>query len=161
MVCRCARCVQQLGPQGNRRVPAANCGAAGAPAPLSQNCSACRSREQTGIGSVCASTLCCHPADLSLSTSLCTHGKNIGKLGTGKRRNAEAFSMNVEVLWQKMRKRNMICTFQRSISLATKNVIYTSRRSIPDGERFAQASSWSIPLFRADFLCFTSKSVEV
>ena len=60
--------------------------------------SACRSREQTGIGSVCASALCCHPADLPLSTSLCTHGKNIGKLGTGKQRNgeyAESFSMNV------------------------------------------------------------------
>ena len=168
MVCRCARCVQQLGPQGDRRVPAANCGAAGAPAPLSQNRSACRSREQTGIGSVCASALCCHPADLSLSTSLCTHGKNIGKLGTGKRRNAEyaeAFSMNVEVLWQKMRKRNMICTFQRSISLATKNVIYTSRRSIPDGERFAQASSWSIPLFHLkigrSLTQFTTKSMTL
>src|SRR5437588_4401904 len=102
MVCRCARRAQELGPQGDRHVPGANCGAAGAPAPLSQNCSACRSREQTGIGSVCASALCCHPADLPLSTSLCTHGKNIGKLGTGKRRNgeyAEAFSMNVEVLW--------------------------------------------------------------
>src|SRR6266550_210120 len=110
MVCRCPRCVQKLGPQGDRRVPAAKCGAAGAPAPLSQNRSACRSREQRGIGSVCASALCCHPADLPLSTSLCTHGKNSGKLGTGKRRNgeyAEAFSMNVEVLWQKMRKRNM------------------------------------------------------
>src|SRR6266700_2806385 len=114
MVCRCARRAQELGPQGDRHVPGANCGAAGAPAPLSQNCSACRSGEQTGIGSVCASALCCHPADLPLSTSLCTHGKNIGKLGTGKRRNgeyAEAFSMNVEVLWQKMRKRNMSCTF--------------------------------------------------
>src|SRR6266487_4738366 len=102
MVCRCARCVQQLGPQGDRHAPAAKCGAAGTPAPLSQNCSACRSREQTGIGSVYASTLCCHPADLPLSTSLCTHGKNIGKLGIGKRRNgeyAEAFSMNVEVLF--------------------------------------------------------------
>src|SRR2546427_2418679 len=86
MVCRCPRCVQQLGPQGDRRVPAAKCGAAGAPAPLSQNRAACRSREQRGIGSVCASALCCHPADLPLSTSLCTHGKNIGKLGTGKRR---------------------------------------------------------------------------
>src|SRR5947209_20292113 len=99
MVCRCARCAQELGPQGDRHVPDANCGAAGAPEPLSQNCSACCSREQTGIGSVCASTLCCHPADLPLSTSLCTHGKNIGKLGTGKRRNgeyAEAFSMNKE-----------------------------------------------------------------
>jgi hypothetical protein len=30
----------------------------------------------------------------------------------------------------------------------------------PDGERFLQASSWSIPLFRADFLRFTSKIVE-
>src|SRR6266849_5397007 len=104
MVCRCARCAQQLGPQGDRHAPAAKCGAAGTPAPLSQNRSACRSREQTGIGSVCASALCCHPADLPLSTSLCTHGKNIGKLGAGKQRNgeyAEAFSMNVEVLWQK------------------------------------------------------------
>src|SRR5437879_4207349 len=128
MVCRCARRAQELGPQGDRHVPDANCGAAGAPAPLSQNCSACCSREQTGIGSVCASALCCHPADLPLSTSLCPHGQNIGKLGTGKRRNgeyAEAFSMNVEVLWQKMRKRNMSCTFHRSISLATKNVIDT------------------------------------
>src|SRR3989442_15142353 len=101
MVCRCARCVQKLGPQGDRHAPAANCGAAGTPAPLSQNCSACRSREQTGIGSVCASALYCHPADLPLSTSLCTHGQNSGKLGTGKQRNgedAEAFSMNVEVL---------------------------------------------------------------
>src|SRR6266849_11181096 len=100
MVCRCARCAQQLGPQGDRHAPAAKCGAAGTPAPLSQNRSACRSREQTGIGSVCASALCCHPADLPLSTSLCTHGKNIGKLGTGKQRNgeyAEAFLMNVEV----------------------------------------------------------------
>src|SRR5437588_1466248 len=114
MVCRCARRAQELGPQGDRHVLGANCGAAGAPAPLSQNCSACRSREQTGIGSVCASALCCHPADLPLSTSLCTHGKNSGKLGTGKQRNgeyAEAFSMNVEVLWQKMRKRNISCTF--------------------------------------------------
>src|SRR6266487_4151960 len=128
MVCRCARCVQQLGPQGGQHAPAANCGAAGAPAPLSQNRSACRSREQRGIGSVCASALCGHPADLPLSTSPCTHGQNSGKLGTGKRRNgeyAEAFSMNVEVLWQKMRKRNRSCTFHRSISLATKNVIYT------------------------------------
>src|SRR5436309_11672108 len=111
MVCRCARCVQQLGPQGDRRVPAAKCGTAGAPAPLSQNRSACRSREQTGIGSVCASALCCHPADLPLSTSPCTHGKNIGKQGTGKRRNGEyteAFSMNVEVLCKKMRKRSAI-----------------------------------------------------
>src|SRR5207248_7780172 len=86
--------------------------------PLSQNRSACRSREQTGIGSVCAFALCCHPADLSLSTSLCTHGKNIGKLGTGKRRNAEyaeEFSMNVEVLWQNMRKRNMSCTFHAPV----------------------------------------------
>src|SRR5216684_3769350 len=101
MVCRCARCVQKLGPQRDRHAPAAKCGAAGTPASLSQNCSACRSREHTGIGSVCASTLCCHPADLPLSTSLCTHGKNSGKRGTGKRRNgeyAEAFSMNVEVL---------------------------------------------------------------
>src|SRR5437667_10495458 len=114
MVCRCARRVQKLGPQGDQHAPAANCGAAGAPAPLSQNRSACRSREQRGIGSVCASALCCHPADLPLSTSLCPHGQNIGKLGTGKQRNgeyAEAFSMNVEVLWQKMRKRNMNCTF--------------------------------------------------
>src|SRR5438094_10314676 len=79
MVCRCPRCVQKLGPQGDRCVPAAKCGAAGAPAPLSQNRSACRSREQRGIGSVCASALCCHPADLPLSTSLCPHGKNIGK----------------------------------------------------------------------------------
>src|SRR6266700_2329061 len=99
MVCRCARRAQELGPQGDRHVPGANCGAAGAPAPLSQNCSACCSGEQTGIGSVCASALCCHPADLPLSTSLCTHGKNIGKVGTGNRRNgeyAEAFSMNYE-----------------------------------------------------------------
>src|SRR6266446_3813417 len=28
-------------------------------------------------------------------------------------------------------------------------------------ERLSQASSWSIPRFRAEFLCFTSKSVEV
>src|SRR6266700_6636670 len=114
MVCRCARCVQQLGAQGDRHVPAAKCGAAGAPAPLSQNRSACRSREPTGLGSVRASALCGHPADLPLSTSLCTHGQNIGKLGTGKRPNAEyaeAFSMNVEVRWQNMRKRNMSCTF--------------------------------------------------
>src|SRR6266480_7854916 len=114
MVCRCARCVQKLGPQGDRHAPAAQCGAAGTPAPLSQNRSACRSREQTGIGSVCASALCCHPADLSLSPSLCTHGKNIGKLGTGRRRNAEYAEtslMNVEVLRQNMRKRNMSCTF--------------------------------------------------
>src|SRR6266487_5910853 len=97
MVCRCARCVQQLGPQGDRHAPAAKCGAAGTPAPLSQNRSACRSREQTGIGSVCTSALCGHPADLPLSTSPCTHGQNLGKLGTRKRRNAEfaeAFSMN-------------------------------------------------------------------
>src|SRR5256885_8245432 len=128
MVCRCARRVQQLGPQGDRRVPAAKCGAAGARAPLSLNLSAWGSRGERGIGSVCASALCCHPADLPLSTSLCPHGQNIGKLGTGKRRNAEyaeAFSMNVEVLWQKMRKRNRSCTFHRSISLATKNVIDT------------------------------------
>src|SRR5205809_4797194 len=38
---------------------------------------------------VCASALCCHPADLPLSTSLCPHGQNTGKLGTGKRRNEE------------------------------------------------------------------------
>src|SRR6266516_7125346 len=96
MVCRCPRCVQQLGPQGDRHAPAAKCGAAGAPAPLSQNRSACRSRKQTGIGSVCASALCCHPADPPLSTSPCPHGQNIGKRGTGKRRNggdAEAFSI--------------------------------------------------------------------
>jgi hypothetical protein len=30
----------------------------------------------------------------------------------------------------------------------------------PGGERFLQASFWSIPLFRADFLRFTSKIVE-
>jgi hypothetical protein len=30
----------------------------------------------------------------------------------------------------------------------------------PDGERFLQASSWSIPMLRADFLRFTSKIVE-
>src|SRR5258708_1780401 len=110
MVCRCARCVQQLGPQGDRRVLAAKCGAAGTPAPLSQNRSACRCREQRGIGSVYPSALCCHPADLPLSTSPCPHGQNIGKRGTGKRRNGEyteAFSMNVEVLCKKMRKRNM------------------------------------------------------
>src|SRR6266700_92882 len=110
MVYRCARCVQQVGPQGDRHAPAAKCRAAGTPASISQNCSACRSREQRGIGSVCASALCCHPADLSLSTSPCTHGQNSGKLGTGKRRNGEdteAFSMNVEVLCKKMRKRNM------------------------------------------------------
>src|SRR5437879_9360494 len=104
MVCRCARRAQELGPQGDRHVPDANCGAAGAPAPLSQNCSACRSREQTGIGSVCASALCCHPADLPLSTSLCTHGQNIGQLGTGKQcdgeygEDAEACSMNKETV---------------------------------------------------------------
>src|SRR6266849_8051657 len=125
MVCRCARCVQKLGPQRDRHAPAAKCGAAGTPASLSQNCSACRSREQTGIGSVCASALCCHPADLPLSTSPCTHGKNIGKLGTGKRRNgeyAEAFSMNVEVLWQKMRKASRssgFATVVRSSLIAT------------------------------------------
>src|SRR5881396_998867 len=99
MVCRCARRVQKLGPQGDQHAPAANCGAAGAPAPLSQNRAACRSREQTGIGSVCPAALCCHPADLALSTSPYTYGKNIGKLGTGERRNGEyteAFSMNVE-----------------------------------------------------------------
>src|SRR6266849_9994592 len=101
MVCRCARCAQKLGPQGDRHAPDAKCGAAGTPAPLSQNRSACRCREQRGIGSVYPSALCCHPADLPLSTSPCTHGQNIGKRGTGKRRNgeyAEAFSMNVEVL---------------------------------------------------------------
>src|SRR6266581_6080500 len=128
MVCRCPRCVQQLGPQGDRRVPAAKCGAAGAPAPLSQNRSACRSREQRGIGSVCASALWGQPADLPLSTSLCPHGQNMGKRGTGKRRNgedAEAFSMNVEVLWQQMRKRNRSCTFHAPAGLATKNVIDT------------------------------------
>ncbi len=69
-----------------------------------------RCREQRGIGSVYPSALCCHPADLPLSTSPCPHGQNIGKRGTGKRRNGEyteAFSMNVEVLCKKMRKRNM------------------------------------------------------
>src|SRR2546423_6994459 len=95
MVCRCPRCVQQLGPQGDRHVPAAKCGAAGAPAPLSQNRSACRSGEQRGIGSVCASALCCHPADLPLSTSPCTHGKNIGELGTGKHMTSIATSSRV------------------------------------------------------------------
>src|SRR5258708_16572618 len=96
-------------------------GAASTPAPLSQNRSACRSREQRGIGSVYASALCCHPANLPLSTFPCPHGQNSGKLGTGKRRNgedAEAFSMNVEVLWQKMRKRNMSCTVHSSLLVA-------------------------------------------
>jgi len=54
--------------------------------------------------------------------------KTVAKPGTGKRRNAEgaeAVSMKVEVLWQNRRKRNMSCTFHRSSSLATKNVIYT------------------------------------
>src|SRR6266511_4916383 len=70
MVCRCARRVEQLEPQGHRHVPAATYRAAGAPAPLSQDRSACCSREQTGIGSVCAAALWCHPTDLPLSTSL-------------------------------------------------------------------------------------------
>src|SRR5438270_2277589 len=126
MVCRCARRAQELGPQGYRHVPDANCGAAGAPEPLSQNCSACCSREQTGIGSVCASALCCHPADLPLSTSLCTHGKNIGKLGTGKQRNGEAFSMNVEVLWQKMKKRKMRIT---ETALKNHEELFPNRKS--------------------------------
>jgi hypothetical protein len=33
--------------------------------------------------------------------------------------------MKVEAVWQNMRKRNRSCTFQGSISLASKNVIYT------------------------------------
>jgi DoxX-like family len=33
--------------------------------------------------------------------------------------------------------------------------IYNSRKRIPDRERFLQASPWSNPMFRADFLCFT------
>src|SRR5260370_26251091 len=98
MGCQEVRSNEEVEPEGNRHAPAANCGAAGTPAPLSQNRSACRSREQTGIGSVCASALCCHPANLPLSTAPCTHGKNIGKLRTGKRRNGdntEAFSLIV------------------------------------------------------------------
>src|SRR5712692_9867758 len=53
------------------------------------------------------------------------------------------------------------CTFQRSISLATKNVMYTFQKKYIRWEAVCPSSEWSIPLFRADFLCFTSKSVEV
>src|SRR5438270_9749549 len=131
MVCRCARRAQELGPQGDRHVPGANCGAAGAPAPLSQNCSACCSREQTGIGSVCASALCCHPADLPLSTPPCTHGQDIGKLGTGKRRNGEyteAFSMNVEVLCKNEEEEHVSYTFHAQGSEGTNTWSKSSQR---------------------------------
>lgn len=70
-------------PLRHRHTLATTNGVAGAPAPLCENRSVRRAREQTSIGLVCAAAVCGHSADRPLSTPLCPHGKNLGKRGTG------------------------------------------------------------------------------
>ena len=51
--------------------------------------------------------------------------------------------------------------YQREVSSETAHTIYTARKEYTRWEALSPFYEWSIPLFRADFLYDTSKSVEV
>jgi hypothetical protein len=60
-----------------------------------------------------------------------------------------------------LRQERLTEQISRSFNRATKNTIDTFQKKYTRWEAVSPDSEWSIPMFRADFLHFTSKSVQI